>query len=267
MVIDFHTHAFPDTLAERAIASLVRGSGGAFPPCSDGTSAGLISNMDRYGVDISVLQPVITKPSQTRTLNEWAAGVQCERIISFGGIHPDTDDYKRDIDFVKALGLRGLKFHCEYQAFTVDEPRMLKIYDYAFERGLMIIHHAGFDPAFKEPFRSSPEMFKNVARQMRGGVLIAAHLGGQRQWDQVERHLAGENIYLDTSMGFSHYPKDQFLRIAKMHGADKLLFGSDSPWSRADLELEAIRRLPLSEADRALILSKNAERLLDLKQL
>ncbi len=264
MVIDFHTHAFPDTLAERAIASLVKSSGGAFPPCSDGTLRGLISNMDRFGVDVSVLQPVITKPSQTRTLNEWAAGAQSDRIISFGGIHPHTDDFRRDIDFVKSLGLKGLKFHCEYQDFSVDSPEMLRIYDYAFEQGLMMIHHAGFDPAFKAPFRSSPEQFKNVARSMKGGVLIVAHLGGQKQWDDVERHLVGENVYIDTSMGFKHYSREQFLRIVGAHGAERILFGSDSPWSSADEEIETIGSLPLNDTEKQMILYKNAQKLLKI---
>ena len=100
MVIDFHTHAFPDTLAQRAIASLVKACGRQYEPCSDGTLSGLISNMDKFGVDISVVQPVITKPSQLETLNRWAKDIEGDRIISFGAVHPDTDDYKRDINFI-----------------------------------------------------------------------------------------------------------------------------------------------------------------------
>jgi predicted TIM-barrel fold metal-dependent hydrolase len=83
---------------------------------------------------------------------------------------------------------------------------MLKIYDYAFEKGLIILHHAGFDPAFKPPYRSSPKQFRNIARAMKGGTLIAAHFGGQSQWNEVEEYLVGENIYLDTSMGQKYYP-------------------------------------------------------------
>ena len=131
LVIDFHTHAFPDKIAERAIASLVSGCNGEYMPCSDGTVSGLVDNMDKFGVDISVVQPVITKPSQTQTLNLWAREITGERLISFGGIHPATDDYKRDIDFVCELGLPGIKLHPEYQQFEVDAPHMLKIYDYA----------------------------------------------------------------------------------------------------------------------------------------
>ncbi len=264
MVIDFHTHAFPDAIAERAIAGLIKSSSGVYPCCSDGTINGLCANMERFGVDISVVQPVITKASQLKTLNEWALSICSDKIISFGGIYPHTEDYKADIDFVCSLGIKGLKFHVEYQGFVLDDPKMLKIYDYAFEKGLIVLHHAGFDPAFPPPFRSSPKQFANIAKEMRGGTLIAAHLGGHDQWNEVEEYIVGTNIYLDTSMGFGYYPHDQFLRIVKNHGADKILFGSDSPWSRADEEIAALRALPLSESEKELILSGNAKRLLGI---
>ncbi len=264
MVIDFHTHAFPDALASRAIESLTKACGGIYTPCHDGTVEGLQNNMDKFGVDISVIQPVITKPEHTKTLNEWAAAVQSDRIISFGGIHPDTDDYKRDIDFVCSLGLKGLKFHAEYQGFTLDDPKMLRIYDYAFSKGLIILHHAGFDPAFAPPFHTSPKQFANVARQLRGGTLIAAHLGGHDQWDDVERYLPGTGVYIDTSMGFEYYSKEQFLRIVEKLGSDKILFGSDAPWSKADGEIAAIKALPISPEDKDKIFYKNGVRLLNL---
>lgn len=264
MVIDFHTHAFPDAIAKRAIEGLVKSSGGLYLPCSDGTVAGLLSNTESFGVDISVLQPVITKASQTKTLNEWARSICSDKLISFGGIYPHTEDYRADIDFVCSLGLKGLKFHAEYQNFTVDSPEMLKIYDYAFEKGLIVLHHAGFDPAYQPPFRSDPKRFARIVKEMRGGTLVCAHLGGQKQWDDVERYLVGTDVYLDTSMGFGYYSAEQFLRIVENHGADKILFGSDSPWSRADEEIAAIRSLPVSDADKEKILSGNAKKLLGL---
>lgn len=265
MVIDFHTHAFPDAIAERAIASLVEGCGGEYLPCSNGTVSGLLTNMDNFGVNISVVQPVITKLSQTKSLNEWAKSIFSDRLISFGGIFPHTDDYKRDIDFICELGLPGIKLHPEYQQFEVDAPEMLKIYDYALSRNLMILFHAGFDPAFPPPIHSSPRQFAEISKQMQGGIIIAAHLGGQKQWDDVERYLVGTDVYIDTSMGFDYYPKEQFLRIVKGHGANKILFGSDSPWSKAGDEIKALKSLPLSEDEKDLILYKNAQRLLNLK--
>ena len=264
MVIDFHTHAFPDAIAERAIAGLVKSSGGIYPPCTNGTLGDLVDKMDKFGVDISVLQPVITKAAHLKTLNEWAKNACGDRLISFGGIYPHTEDYKADIDFVCSLGLKGIKFHVEYQNFVLDAPEMLKIYDYAFSKGLIVLHHAGFDPAFPPPFRSSPKQFAHIAKEMRGGVLVAAHLGGHDQWDEVEEYMVGEDLYLDTSMGFEFYSHEQFLRIVKNHGADKILFGSDSPWSRADKEIAALCALPLSDSEKDAILYKNAQRILGI---
>jgi predicted TIM-barrel fold metal-dependent hydrolase len=264
MVIDFHTHAFPDTIAKRAIAGLVEACGGIYEPCTDGTQGDLKKKMADFGVDISVVQPVVTKPSQTKTVNEWAREITGDKLISFGGIHPATDDYKRDIDFICSLGLPGIKLHPEYQNFVVDAPEMLKIYDYAFSKGLMILFHAGYDPAFPPPYKSSPKQFAKIKKELQGGTVIAAHLGSARMWEDVEEHLAGSGIYIDTSMGFEYYPHDLFMKIVEAVGEDYVLFGSDSPWSRAGQELETLKTLPLSPGTMEKILYKNAAKLLNL---
>ena len=262
MIIDIHTHVFPDALAPKAIHALTAGMSNPYLPVSDGTVSGLLKNMDEWGIGISVVQPVITKQSQTKRVNEWAVGINSDRLICFGGIYPHTDDYKRDIDFVADLGLKGLKFHAEYQNFSLDDKRMLRIYDYALEKGLVLLHHAGFDPGFTAPFKSTPQQFAHIAAEMRGGIIIAAHLGGHDQWDDVETHLVGSGIYLDTSMGFEYFPHDQFLRIVKKHGADKILFGSDSPWSNAQAEIKHLKSMPIPENDINNILGGNARRIL-----
>lgn len=264
MIIDFHTHIFPDNLAARAMETLLLGCNNLYKNSHDGTLSGLLKTMDDWGIDISVIQPVVTKQSQVKPVNDWAAGICSERITAFGGIYPHSEDYKRDIDYVVSLGLKGLKFHAEYQNFVIDDAKMLKIYDYALSKGLILLHHAGFDPAFPPPFKSSPQKFAEISKEMRGGVIVAAHLGGQNQWEDVERYMAGSGIYLDTSMGFDYYSKKQFLSIAKKHGTDKILFASDSPWSSAKSEMENIKSLFIPENEIKNILGKNAKRILGI---
>ena len=135
MIIDFHTHVFPDELGPKTIAQMAAAIGDYYTPVSGGTVSELLQNMDNWNIDISVVQPVITKPSQFKKINEWLTGICSDRIVCFGGIFPHTDDYKRDIDFVVSLGFKGLKFHPEYQNFIVDDEYMLRIYDYALSRG------------------------------------------------------------------------------------------------------------------------------------
>ena len=50
----------------------------------------------------------------------------------------------------------------------------------------------------------------------------------------------------------------------RRHGADKVLFGTDSPWSDPVQQMEYIRSLELSEEDKRLVLGENARRLLKL---
>ncbi len=264
MIIDFHTHVFPDALAERAVRTLMFNIDEVFTPVTDATAAGLLSHMRTSGVDISVVQPVITKQSQFRDVNLWAQSICSDKLISFGGIYPHTDDYKRDIDFVVSLGLKGLKFHAEYQDFIADDLKMLRIYDYALSRGLIILHHAGFDPGFSGPVKTGPRRFRNIADAMKGGIIVAAHFGGHDEWDDVERYMVGTNIYLDTSMGFDYFPKEQFLRIVRDHGIEKILFASDSPWSDATTEIQHLKALPLAAHEKDMLLNGNAKRILNL---
>jgi len=264
MVIDFHAHVFPDELAPKTIKKLSSVIDYEYYPVSDGTVAGLRKNMDDWGIDVSVIQPVITKQSQVKKVNEWAASLCSDRLACFGGIYPHSADYKADIDYAVSLGLKGLKFHAEYQGFIVDDKHMLKIYDYALSRGLIILHHAGFDPGFSPPFKSSPRQFANIVNAMRGGIIVAAHLGGHDQWNDVEKYLVGTEIYLDTSMGFEFFPLEQFIRIVNNHGADKILFASDAPWSNARTEIEILKSLQLPKDNTDAILGGNAKRILNL---
>ncbi len=263
-VIDFHTHAFPDAIHARAIESLKKACGGLYTPCHDGSLSGLMGNMDKFGISLSVVAPVITNPRHFDSLNSWAKQISGERIISLGAVHPETESYREDIDKICDLGLPGLKLHPEYQSFYIGDPKMMKIYEYAFSKGLFILFHAGFDPAYPPPVHSSPEAFLKLSEAFPEGRIIAAHLGGQKQWDKVLEVLAGSRVYLDTSMGQKYYPKDLFLKIVEKHGSEKILFGSDSPWSRADEEIESIKKSGLKPQELENIFYKNAERLLKI---
>lgn len=262
MIIDFHTHIFPDSVAPKGLAVLIANCNNAYLPVTDMTLSGLLGDMDKSGVNLSVVQPVITRPTQFKNLNDFAASVTSGKVISFGALHHLTDDYKRDIDYIISLGLKGIKFHAEYQSFVVDDAKMLRIYDYAINKGLILLHHAGYDPIGKPPFLSNPQRFARVVKELKGGTIIAAHLGGHDQWDDVERYLVGTDIYLDTSMSVGFTSREQFIRIVKAHGAHKILFGSDSPWGSPTKDMADINAMPLTQQEKQDILGNNAAKLL-----
>lgn len=265
MVIDFHTHIFPDKIAARSIVHLENASG--ITAATDGTLQGLLDSMEKNQVDLSVILPVVTKPSQFESVNQFAAEVNEKykgRLISFGGIHPDSEDYRAELDRIKELGLPGVKLHPDYQGVMIDDPRYMNIIKYADSLGLMIVVHAGIDIGLPEPVHCPPDKARKVLDILHPDRLILAHLGGWKQWNSVYELLAGEQVYFDTSFTFDYIEQDVFLKILDKHGYEKVLFATDSPWSDAKRAVAVAKSLPIEEEAVDAILCKNARNLLQI---
>ena len=107
MYIDFHTHAFADKIAGRAMEALSATSG--LKPYTDGTLCGLKKELRERDISAAVVLPIATKPSQQRVVNDWAADINGKNgIYSFGSVHPDADDAVQTLESIKASGLHGV---------------------------------------------------------------------------------------------------------------------------------------------------------------
>lgn len=262
MVVDFHVHCFPDELAARAVLSL--GGAAGITPRTDGTVSGIRKKMREAGVDISVVLPIATKPSQTSRLNDWAVSVQSDDIIAFGSVHPDFGEWKSELERLKALGIRGIKLHPDYQHFYVDDPKMFPLFEYAFGLGMILIFHAGVDIGLKPPYHCTPARLARVLDSFPGGTVIAAHMGGYDCWDAVEAYLVGREVYFDTSYSLKGLGNERTKRIIARHGYEKILFATDSPWADQREELELIKGLGLEDRAEKAIVGENAARLLGM---
>lgn len=266
MVIDFHTHIFPDKIAAKTIETLEKK--GNIKAATDGTLQDLLASMERCGVDLSVILPVATKPSQFESIQSFAKSVNEQypgRLLSFGGIHPDCEDYKKELDVIKALGFKGIKIHPDYQGVMIDDIRFMRIIEYASELGLIIITHAGVDIGLPEPVHCPPERMRKVLDAIHPEKMVLAHYGGWQQWEKVQEYLAGENVWLDTAFIYDYISKELFLQILEKHGSDKILFATDSPWSDMEQGIRWIKGLSLTPNVENNILYGNAKRLLELE--
>ena len=129
MVIDFHTHIFPDKIAQKTIDYLAEKGGNK--PWSDGTVNGLLSGMQRGGVDLSITLPVLTKPEQVESVLNYAKKINAEfkgnKVISFAGIHPKCSDLRGKMQAVKNAGIKGVKIHPDYQNTRIDDGGYIEI--------------------------------------------------------------------------------------------------------------------------------------------
>ena len=262
MLIDFHTHCFPDKLASRAIEKLSFVSGG-IEPNTDGTVSGLRDSMKNGGVNKSVVLNIATNARQQKNVNDFAASINSDDLIAFGSVHFESPDALEELERIKSMGLKGVKLHPDYQGFEVDDPKMKLIYKKISQLGLITVFHAGKDYGYAPPYGNTPEKLLKALSWFSAPV-VAAHWGGGDLYEDVIKLLCGTDIYIDTSLGYSRMPKYFAQKIYEKHGADKMLFGTDSPWHTPQMELRLINSLEISDGDKEKIFHKNAEKLLNL---
>ena len=238
MLIDVHTHTFPDAIAERALKKLVEKTGHLITPAGDGTVKGLLGHMRRDGVDYAVVCPVATKPDQfsgilaeALKIRDGERGEDAQRhLVPFASVHPSDEARFSHLAEIARTGIKGIKLHPYYQSFTLDAPAMLDYFRCCRDLGLVVQCHCGFDIGFPFEPICSPARVARVIEAVPGIKLIAAHLGGWRQWDEGARSLIGKNILLDTAVLAPDFGNEDARRIMREHFADKLLFATDWPW-------------------------------------
>lgn len=262
MIIDFHAHIYPAKIAEKASKTI-----GEFYNISmeyQGSPEQLLNSGSRIGVNYYIVHSTATAPHQVESINNYIIGeVKAHpEFIGFGTIHPDYEDYEKELKLIKEEGLKGIKLHPDFQKFEIDTPQMDPIYEVIAMLGMPVLVHAG---DFRYDY-SGPKRIAHVLEKHPNLVLIAAHFGGYTQWDESEKYLVGKNVYFDTSSSLWKLPIDQAMRMIRNHGVDKMLFGVDYPmWDHKE-ELERFNKLELTKEEREAILYKNALRILNMEK-
>ena len=271
MIVDFHTHDFPDRIAGAVLAKLENTL--HTRPFTDGTRQGLLASMNEAGIGLSVILPIATSPHQFDSILRFAAETnelyqkaEGPRLLSFAGIHPDSPDYKKELSLIAREGFKGIKLHPNFQGVDFDDIRMLRIIDRASELGLIILTHAGFDPCSPNRQFCSPDMILRVLQKTRPEKLVLAHLGSNFNYQESCEKLCGGGFYLDTAYSVGSISEEMFAKIVRRHGADRILFATDSPWR---VQKDCVERFlsfqSISETDKEKILSQNALSLLEMR--
>lgn len=274
MIIDIHTHTFPDKIADKTIAGMekeiLKGQGFAVKHEREATVLGLIDSTVSAGIDLSVVCPVATNIAQPEKINKMSAKYneksQNTKIFFFGAIHPDCENYKEIIDDIVAMNLKAIKLHPDYQQTYFDDEKYIRLMDYAADKGLGIIVHAGEDVGLPDKVHCTPDMVLNVWHHIQPEKLILAHMGGWRMWDEVEEKLIGLPFFMDTAVALNKkFPvklsNEQFLRMVRNHGSDRIIFGTDTPWYDQKQALMDLDEIGLTDLEKSQILGENANNL------
>lgn len=258
-IYDAHAHIYPGKIAERAVAAI--GSFYDIPMAGgSGTVEDLIASGSQIGVSRYLVHSTATNPQQVRAINNYIIS-ECEAhpdiFIGFGTLHPEMDDFDVEVKYIISAGLKGVKLHPDFQKFSVDDNAVDRLYK-ATEGRLPILFHAG-DKRYQY---SNPSRIARVAKRWPNLTIIAAHFGGYSEWEEASRELFDlDNVLFDTSSSLPFLDPNQAADMIHSAGVDRFMFGTDYPMWNHKSELERFMRLPLTDSEREVILSRNMARL------
>lgn len=261
-MIDFHTHCFPDSIAKHAMDKL--SNNGEMEYFTDGTAEDLRFQMQRAGIKHSVVLNIATKPGQEKSVNDFAMEINSEELIAFGSINPKSENAIDEVEKLKKRGLKGVKFHPEYQSFDMEDKSFYPIFEACYEMNLIMSFHSGKDIAFADTNYAHPAAMLKLCKHLPEAKIVLAHLGGWQQWVEVSEILVESTCFMDTSFTAGFIDPNLMADIIINHGIGKIVFGSDAPWASFKQSIDFIDGLSLSSADKDQIFYENAAQLLGL---
>jgi len=258
MIIDIHTHAWPEKVSQRARENLEKVF--RVKLVGDPTLKTLLSYMDKNGIDISAICGVATKPEQVPSINEWLFGVRSKRIRVFCALHPEYKDWEEELKKIKDKG-DGVKLQPEFQDFYIDDDKFFGWYETMEELKMPLLFHCGKELSGTMLVRSSPDRMSKIMKRFPELKIIAAHFGGFELWDEVKKYLLGRDIYLDTAFFFDFLPEEEVKSMILNHPEDRLVFGTDFPIVDQKKDIDFLKNLDIPQDLKTRIFSTNAQQL------
>ncbi len=266
-MFDVHTHAFPESIARKAVDNLEKffnGLKAKYIP----SYRNLRRLLSRHGFEGAFVQNVATNPQQVEKLNDLAHRMNSRlagkvKLIFSGVFHGEYEGYEREIERMKKLRIYFVKFQPEFQNFDPLSKEFLKFIDMMKDR-FFFVFHCGYEYSSpnKKEFTVTPKKLVKIKDLIPRAKIVAAHMGGVLMWDEVLEHLAGRDIWIDTSGAAGLIEESKAKEIFKNHRRDRILFGTDYPFFGFRETIEFVKRN--SGEDLKVFAEENPQKLLAL---
>jgi len=231
---------------------------GAYLPRADADS--MIAAMDRAGVRMLVFSShaALSSPDIGNATAIAAVRRFPGRLRAYCAVNPNYPDIVEaevaGFDRYRDVYV-GFKFLSDYHGIAITDARYEPAWQFADERGLLILLHTWGHSQF-----DGPEPIRKVAEKYRRVKILLGH-SCHGEW-QKAIDLANDfpNVYLElTAIPDERGVLEMFVEKA---GSQKLLFGTDSPWFNHHYYIGAICGAGITDEDRRNVFCRNAEKLL-----
>ncbi len=262
-IIDIHTHCFPDFLAEKAMSALADDPDKpSYESHHKGTLNSLLESMDKALITKSVVLSIATKPDQVENILEYSAKIKNERIEPFISVHPDYHNYDEILKKAKDKNIKGVKVHPHFQDFMIDDEKIFPLYESFCKHNIIVFFHSGGDLKFPGYDNATISRVVKVIDKFPQMRIVLAHWGGFKEWEEVYDKLAGRQVFLETSFVLEVGGYEIFKKILDKHSKDKVLFGTDSPWTDQKNAVELVKQAPISAEQKQKIFFENYYKLI-----
>lgn len=223
------------------------------------TASELVAQMDEHDVQRAVVCPVeeyITVYNREGNDHILQAVKQHpDRLIGFATVNPWYGE-KAVKELRRAIGegLRGLKLNSTIQGYFINDELVYPLIETAQDLDIPVYFHTA------TPIFSLPLQLADLAGEFPEVRFIMGHSAASDFWiDAAPATRMHDNIFLESSLRSG----SAVLRhLVDELGADRLMFGSDTPASTISIELAKIDSLELSPADKEMVLAGTVLRVL-----
>ena len=193
------------------------------------------SNYKVEGANIMIFNPNINDFSKIRK----ASSNKFKKHLITQLVNPN--DYEKNIS---SLDIDAIKFHAYHQNITSDQ----------YDRILQICLNSNKIIAIDTSYGSS-KMYMNkplelaslIVDQIKDKPIILLHSGGAKCMEALLLAESQDNVFLETSFTYNYYFGSSISHdlnfIYNKLGADKIIFGSDSPYCDLSTQLIQINKV------------------------
>jgi len=222
------------------------------------TPEALLREMDAHSVSAAVIVAadrfiaVRNREGNDEVLH--AAAGHPDRFLPFAAANPWYGaEAVEELDRAFGRGALGLKLHPVLQGFTLSDEIILPLIEAAVEIDKPVYVHTG------TPISCTPFQLTELAMRYPAGTFIMGHAAYADFWNDVVHSVkCVPNIFVETSQHLASVIRT----LVEQVGAERVLYGSDSPLASMPVEIEKITRYVRRADDLELIFGANLRRIL-----
>ena len=252
MIIDVHSHAwkFPDHFNDDFRLQAARRA-------KAGVELDLTVEYEAYRNTAPAETRTIVFGGKARLSGLWVddryvadyVNAHPETLIGYMSLDPTQAGWQDEMrEGYEVLGLKGNKLLSMYAGFRPDDRLLDPLWEFATQNKLPVLLHTGTTFVAQAPLDCTlPIHIDRVAIRFPEVRIVMAHLSHPYEGESVVVIRKHPHVYADISA--LHYRPFQLyhsLMLVQEYGVwDKLLFGSDYPFTTVNASIEGLRNLNL----------------------